>query len=521
MTWMPRNTFVLIVALVLLICGMASAQEQPKLQEEVIVRWWLVPVYAVDKSGAPILNLAPEDIDVYIKNIKVEQFSLHKKEFQVTEAKKQVTTTPVPKAPAQKKMVFLVFDALFSPYNLLARAKAVADTVIAQSDKSAQYVLLSIEPMAGLHYVCGPTQDLKLLAQNMKKYIVGKKQDYLLKSSTVDRTTIRDVYPGFEWSQTTGRAFRFTDSGNGILQDVIDRNDWRDSKQKASVYSSALMTLNLVLGNFADYSKVIYLYSCGIPTKAFEDRFEFPVDLSAGKWSIYFTPDTFAYSSLTTIGSYFNKSGALLFIVNPAGTRTSEISIEKDSGEASLRILANESGGRYYEGEEKQIAQEVNNMEGGYYEISFPDKPEYEGEDLGFEIRPKRLDVTVYTVKKVGREKSYLDMTELEKEVLVLNILHQGPYALTKQKVVFVEGQAMQDGGTLVCRVPLPSDLPQSEYTVFKVARNFKTGDIRIDKEPVVPEGPTLEVRMKWRGEGYRHDIVLAHAKTGTILVWK
>ena len=58
-------------------------------------------------------------------------------------------------------MVFLVFDTIFSPYNLMAKAKAIAEKVIAQSDKSAQYVLLSIEPMQGLRYILGPTRDLK------------------------------------------------------------------------------------------------------------------------------------------------------------------------------------------------------------------------------------------------------------------------------------------------------------------------------------------------------------------------
>jgi hypothetical protein len=498
------------------LCATAGAQQQPQLQEEVVVRWWLVPVYAVDTAGAPILNLAPEDFEVYIKGLKVEPFTLHKKEFKVTETKTRVTETQAPKAPAQKKMVFLVFDALFSPYNLLAEAKTIADQVIAQSDKSAQYVLLSIEPMSGLHYVCGPTQDLKLLSRDMKKYISGKKQDYIMKTSDLDRSSIRLINPGPSSPDNPMNPLTFTRrEGMG----VYERNDWRDKKRMASVYSQGLMTLNLVLGYFRDYSKVIYLYSCGIPASALEQRREINKDLNAESWEVFLTPDTFEYDTLTMLGSYFNKSGALLFLVNPAGTRVSESN--PDSGEQSLRMLASESGGRYYEGAEKQIAQEVNNMEGGYYEVSFQDKPEYAGDELDFEIRPKRPDITVFTVKKVGREKSYFEMSDLEKEVLVLNILNNGPYSLTKQKVVFVEGQAFQEDDSLVCSIPLPAELPRTGYAIFKVARNFETGDIRIEKEAVVAESAAVEVRMKWRGKAYRHDIVLANLKTGTILVWK
>jgi hypothetical protein len=282
-----------------------------------------VPVYAVDKAGAPILNLAPEDLEMHIKGIKVEQFSLIKKQFQVTEAKKRAAAVPQPKAAAQKKMVFLVFDAAFSPYNLLGKAKAIADTMIAQSDKSAQYVLLSIEPFAGLNYICGPTQDLNLIAKSMKKFISGKKQDYMMQSSDMDRGGISNVYPGgdqhtHEWSARTRMG---GSRQNAIFgHDLEQRNDWRDKKRVASSFMSSLLTLNLVLDNFREYSKVIYLYSCGIPGDALLDRSEIIRDSTSMETEVYLSADTVSYDTLKTIGEYLNKSGALLFLVNPAGT---------------------------------------------------------------------------------------------------------------------------------------------------------------------------------------------------------
>lgn len=38
-------------------------------------------------------------------------------------------------------------------------------------------------------------------------------------------------------------------------------------------------------------------------------------------------------------------------------------------------------------------------MEAGYYEISFPDKAEYEGREMSFEVRSNRPGVSLYTVK--------------------------------------------------------------------------------------------------------------------------
>jgi hypothetical protein len=406
-----KGLFLLSFCLFLL-PGFIKAQEQTQIQEEVIVRWWLVPVYAMDKASLPILNLSPEDLEIYIGGRKVDSFSLHKKKFEVTETQKpkEAATQPT-QPPAQKKMVFLIFDAALSPYNLLAKAKSIARSVIAQSDRSARYILMSIEPFSGLHYIYGPTQDLKLLSEHIEKYIAGKKADYLMKSSEIDSSNIRSPMPGR--SLTTGG---FTRDRRGSSAEQIDR---LDKRRMASAYTSSLMTLNLVLGLFRDFSKVVYLYSCGIPSGALVNRAAYPADAS-GNWYVYFSPDMVSYDTLKLIGEYLNKSGALLFLVNPAGTRVSKS--DRDSGEESLRILASESGGKYFEGTEKDIAKEVNQMEGGYYEISFPDKPEYEGQEMSFEIKSNRPDVTIYTVRKVGRSKDFIDMTPLEQEVLVLNI---------------------------------------------------------------------------------------------------
>jgi hypothetical protein len=482
-----------VCAFCIFFCTPAAAQEkqQPPLQEEVIVRWWLVPVYAIDKSGAPVLNLSTDDLEVFIKGTKVEQFTLHKKEFKVTETKKgaapaQPTPSPQPQVPPQKKMVFLVFDAAATPMALLAKAKTICDEVMARSDKSAQYVLLSIEPLAGLHYISGPTQDLGHVTGEMKRFITGKKMDYL-HSSRVDNSSIRDIYPHVDGSRVP----------------VSSPGDKVTMYQMTNALRSSLKTLCLILGYFPEYSKVVYLYSCGSPWIS-----------SPGGPGSGFDPD-----DLPALGRELSKNGALLFVVNPAGSRVFEN--DPDSGEGTLRTLASASGGRYYDGGEKEIVQEVNNMEGGYYEISFPDKPEYEGQELSFEIRSKNPEISIYSVKAVGREKSFADMNELEKEVLILNVLNRGPFALTKEKVIPVEVKTAREGGEFVCRLTLPAELAKSEYTVFKVARNFEKGDIRIDKENAVPESPELEIRMKWRGEGYRHDVVLVQMKTGTIIVAK
>jgi len=173
--------------------GFLSAQEQPKIQEEVVVRWWLVPVYAVNKDGSPALGLKAEDFEVQINKKKIDVFDLHKKEFQVAETPKEAPAAKLT-SPFQKKMVFLVFDSAFSTYNLLEKAKKVAETMMAQEGQATQFIALSIEPFAGLKPIVGPTHDRDLLAKYIGEYISGKKAEYL-RISALDSTEIRNVYP--------------------------------------------------------------------------------------------------------------------------------------------------------------------------------------------------------------------------------------------------------------------------------------------------------------------------------------
>jgi hypothetical protein len=279
------------------------------------------------------------------------------------------------------------------------------------------------------------------------------------------------------------------------------------------------MTINIILGYFKDNSKVIYLFSCGIPTSAMvwtsESNPGRP-DEPEGASIENISPDQINLQALKDIGKYFNQNGSLLFLINPAGTRLPMH--DQDSGEQALRILADESGGRYYEGADKEISKEISGMEAAYYEISFPDSDEYQGLDIDFEIRPKNPDIQIYTVKRVSRGKEYVQMNRLEKEVLVLNLLDRGPYAQAKLRVVEADFQVTGKGDSFFFAINLPRELARSEWDIFKVWRKFDIGKILIEEDHILSESTELTVEMKQR-EDYRHELVLVNGRTGTTLV--
>ncbi len=505
--------------LLFLMCpaGFLSAQQPPEIQEEVVVRWWLVPVYAVNQDDSPILNLKADDFEVYVDGKKLGYFDLHKKEFQAVDAPiKTIFGKESP--PFQKKMVFLVFDAAFSPYNLLQRAKRIAETMMSQEGEAAQYIVMSIEPYAGLNFVCGPTRDRDLVVKDIAKYVSGKKADYL-RANVADSSGIRNPYPEGD-RRNPDAVILPTRPGRS----EFERLDRSEKKRIAASYLQALTALNLVLGYYKDNSKVLYLFSCGIPREALEEKTEVRYDgLSEGfspeiGIGLYenITLDSIDLIAVKAIGNNFNRNGSLLFLVNPAGTRVPEN--DGNSGEMSLRLLASQSGGRYFEGTEKDIAHDVVSLESAYYEISFPDSDAFQGPDLNFEIRPKESDVKIYTVKRVSRGKEYGQMNKFEKEVLVLSLLNQGPDSQVQLKAEAIMPPVSEDGGQLIFSVSLPAGLAKSEWEILKVWRNPVSGHIQLESDRLIIEDPNLQVEMKKRA-GFLHNVVLVHPQTSTALI--
>jgi hypothetical protein len=496
--------------------GLLSAQEQPKIQEEVVVRWWLVPVYAMKKDGSPALDLKPEDFEVYLNATKIPFFDLHKKEFQLAAGPKKPPAVGI--TPSfEKKLVFLVFDSAFSGYALLERAKRVAETMIAREGQAAQFIVLTIEPYSGLRTILGPTRDRDLLARNIDEFVSGKKADYL-RSNALDSTSIRNVYPSGS-GRNPDELY-----APGRWMSVVERQDTAEKKRIAAVYTQSLMTLNLILGYFRDNSKVIYLFSCGIPRSAMDWKRETTIDPSRPaepgvNTHLNIMPDRFNLEALEDVARYYNRNGSLLFLINPAGTRLD--SHDQDSGEQSLRMLAGESGGRYYDGPEEEIAEEIAGMESAYYEISFPDTVDVQGSEIDLEIRPRDSGLDIYTVKRVSRGKEYGQMTRRERQVLVLNLLDRGPYAQAHLRVVDSELQRVSsEGGLFSFSIRLPRALVKSEWDIFMVWRKTDAGKVMMEEARVLSAAADLTVDMK-RRKGFRHDLVLINSRTGTTLVFQ
>ena len=74
------------------ICASCFAQE--RIQEQVSVDWWVVPLFAVDRGGNAITDLKKEELQLLINKRSTEEFVLTRRLFDVEEELLPVQSVP-------------------------------------------------------------------------------------------------------------------------------------------------------------------------------------------------------------------------------------------------------------------------------------------------------------------------------------------------------------------------------------------------------------------------------------------
>jgi hypothetical protein len=459
----------------------ASSQTAPKRRT--------TPLYARNKDGTPAAGLTAADLQVTVGGNPVEDFALTR-------------------GGSQNTLVFLVFDTASIGSNLLSKSKKIAESTVSPANSQVRFVVMTIDPYAGLRPICGPTTDKRLVAKNISKSVTAKRSDYF-QSRATDGSGIRDAYP--DWH--TPDLLSASTSAVGKMRDL------QEDRQVANVLITSLVTLNNILRRFPESDKVVHLYSCGIPTGATADHTQVVylgdgatapsrVDMSS--------PDRVIYDQIKAAGQSLKKNGALVSIVNPGGTRVGED--DATSGEQSLHMLVNESGGRYYEGTDRDITRALIATEQGYYELSLPVLPEAGGSDVGIEILARNPEITLTTAPYLARSRCFAEMTPGEKQAIIVSILTDGLVGDIDLKIGGIPVAIQAAGEEAQLRAQLPPAISQSEWDIYKVWRDPRKGGVEVEKEHVLNESPLLTFYMAAK-ENTIQDAVLVHAKTGTVLV--
>ncbi len=464
-----------------------AAAEQSATGQKIEGRFRVVPLYAFHKNRTPVSDLTTADLEIQINGSRVDEFTLSK-------------------GGSDQKMIFLVFDTASQPYHLLGKSKRIAAELVSRIEGRSRFVVMTIDPGSGLRVIQGPNDDRKETTRSVNQFVLARQSDYL-QSRAAAGTEIRDVYP--EWRDSTPGRMKKTERD-------LDR---QADRQLAAVIISSLRTLNAILGRFPESSKIVHLYSCGIPLQAAANRSLIVFDekdvASANNVEIS-SPDNTMYNQISNLGRNLRETGTILFLINPAGTRVGEIS--SASGKQTLRMLAQESSGLYLEGADKEIRRTLIEVERGYYEIRFSVSRYSAAAEAALVIRPKNPELTVMSVASLTGNRIFREMTPQEKQALILSILTDGLVGDVELNVDYLPAEISPAGEDVYVAVELPRELARSEWQIYKVWRNSVKSEVRVEVEHVLSESPYLTFTMAIRPDSVQ-DAVLVQAKTGTILV--
>ncbi|MGD2089776.1 MAG: hypothetical protein PVH61_26615 [Candidatus Aminicenantes bacterium] len=437
--------------------------QQKKILEEVSVDWWVVPVFVVDKSGQPVLDLKKSDIELKVDNKKIKTFALVKRSFTVSEqpTEEEKERADVSPAPERKKNVFLLFDTALSTTASTDAAKVIAQRMINQAKPDTRFFIMTIEPFAGLTYAGGETGDKKKLMDIIKKKVKGKPNS-------------RVPDPEEVVVQIVGAHAKYGPEDAPFLRGSASKYYKRKSKSFAQSFESLYYALNTIKDN-----KFVYLFTEGISNALQEAE--------SGDRSMY-------QQYLKEMAEYLGRSGAVLFIINPFGVLVADRA--NISGEDSLRFLSQKSGGKYLEGSDKKLMAKIESLNRAYYELAFPAVPKSKQGILRISLHPKRKDIEVHTLKTTEKSRQYSQMKTMEQEVLALNLVSGNPLYkidVSSQPAEIIKESRKKKRTTY--QVNIPDGFLNRSLDLYKVWTN--PSDIRVEKESLRANKKRIKITFK------------------------
>ncbi len=474
------KAFITITMILLFVFAVFSQENQESIVEEVEVTWRQVPVFAVDKTGRPVRDLKPGDINVTLNGKPLSTFDLQKRTFSITEKGWTVYQQPSSKKRAETrgKVMILLFDNSMSSKVFIQRAKDIAKKIVLGAEENTRLIIMSLEPLIGLNYIGEATATLpnktQLLGMIKKNVIPKGSRRFIPRTDAALRET--KMVPRFYVG-----SWRF------------GPRDYH--KRISAIYFESFKSLYFYL-NSIEENKMIYFFSEGIPNSAVEN-----IKGGASMYTVL----------LKEMARDLGACGAVLFIINTMGVdqhtaayqtiwRGTELldSGSPLSGENMLRYLAVKSSAAYMEGVPDQIVERLENMHLAYYEISFPDPPQTKDNTVDINIKAKQPDIIIHSLRSLEKQKLYADMNDMEKNMLMLNLITVNPLVEGKMEAYNTRTTKVKKGKKkVVYNIHLPPGYVNKTIDLYKYWVRDNQEVIQAEKESVQPKSDKLEIQFR------------------------
>jgi VWFA-related protein len=401
---------------------------QESLQHEVTVTVKLVQVCVTDKKGNPIRDLSAADFELLDNNEgqPITHFETHFGPAPAPKAEAASPQIPQPPPSAMNRKFFLLFDFAFNDLQGIKKSRQAA--------------------LDFLESKLGPGDEVGLLTFSMNRGLVL--HEYL----TADHQKVRGLIEGFGSAKVLGRAEdvegRYWEEMKGlgealgstggrgggeslaeIAQHAIE-NDRATYKAQVLNFTSQITSLAQAL-RYVQGNKQIILFSKGVagfmlygltPTNVRDfgepDRPPTlgPTDSGYG--------DSQLRRQHESMSRELASANVTVFAVNTSGKGATHFRNRDFSGEYSLKEIARQSGGVYFDSltNHGAILEEIQQKTSHYYVLGYSIDDRWDGRYHGIKVRVRRPGCRVDAQGGYFNPRPFAEWTETEKMLQLIDL---------------------------------------------------------------------------------------------------
>jgi VWFA-related protein len=416
-----------------------QTQEKP-LKYTVEVFLIEIPVYVVDKKGNSVLDLKPEDFQIFEdgREQKISHFVL------VQNDSPEIASL-ARRYPAARRQFFLLFDLSFSSPKGILTAREAGLKFLKNNILSHDLVAVATSSvLKGIQIITNFTND--------KAQLIGAVESLgLIPQTQIARGPIGFMFGPVFPSQIQALENERAKEKAGMLEDQlisqtkqIQQARLQDYKGYVQDYVGALKTLGQTL-NIIKGRKHLILFSEGFDIKVLtgktlkelsDETEAIAVDrVAVSRADKDRFGDATLRLALTQALQNISASDCLIHTMDVGGLRApGEVTDNKDKdlyfsrrrGQDTLHLLAADTGGQSYRNLnnlDKPLA-ELLNLTNSYYLLGYyPENKKTEGKFRKIKVKVKRLNLEVSYRKGYYEEKPYKDYTDYEKRLQLAELV--------------------------------------------------------------------------------------------------
>jgi VWFA-related protein len=487
--------FVILLFVMCTLSLIMNSQEQVQTDQEgfsyeVNVDAQLVPIFAVDKDGNPVYDLAQGDFELYAdgKLTEIISFNYYKIESsEKTPGKTGETQETQPLAPppvqpekSPERLNFIIIDSIASNRTVLKPAIEMVKRIIDNASPGDGFVLLESRNDRGIDYLIGPEKD-KTKLFGVLNHI---ENSFLARQTNIARSDVKELltagYNNNRYKTIDGKmeaaAINF-----GVAMRIAE-TEKKQYTNDIRIFSDSIQQLKYALKTIP-LPKTFFLISAG------------PLGVERSAWTMS------TYKHLIKAAEAINLGGSMLYIINP-------IAANSLSERNAFKFMSDSVNGKFIYGQDfDKVVEQVKKSTSAYYELAFYSnkKPDHVS---NIKVKCKRDNVSLVSIGYSEKSRPYRKMNTTEKELFALSVINRGSWSRIVAKVGRLPYTKINKTESKkepnIIQLDIPPFMRNRKADVFIIHMDPKTLEADFEfQQKLMTDTETIEVQPRKKRDAY------------------